>query len=174
MSDGVVLEAALGVLADGGRERFTLARAADAAGIAAPTLIQRFGSKPDLLLAAAAYSNAWLKHWLEARSRLDIPRLLGELAAGFGEGRRFGEHLALLRDDLDDPDMAALARERMGLVRGAVLSRLEGRAAEREALADMIEAHWHGAVMQWAIEPRGRVSAHVERSLRDLLRRLGL
>lgn len=173
MSDGHVLESALRVLADGGRERFTLARAAAAAGVAAPTLLQRYGSKADLLLAALAYNNAWLKVWLERQSRSDIPRLLGDIAAGFGEEPRFGEHLAMLGLDLEDPDTAALVADRMELIRTAVLERLELRGPERAAAARLIETHWHGAVVRWATDRRGRVGAAVERSLRELMERTG-
>ena len=98
VSDGRVLERALAVLADGGGERFTLARVAEAAGVAAPTLLQRFQSKSGLLLAAFAYANAWLRPWLDERQDLDIPVLLGQLAAGFGDREPFGDHLTFLRE----------------------------------------------------------------------------
>ena len=67
VSDGQVLERALAVLADGGGEGFTLVRVAEAAGVAASTVIQRFRSRAELLVAAFAYVNAWLRPWLDER-----------------------------------------------------------------------------------------------------------
>jgi len=175
VSDAGVLEAALAVLAEGGRERFTLSRVAAAAGVAAPTLVQRFATKTGLLIAAMAYANGWLRAWLEAQSQGDIPTLLGDLAEGFGGPHRFGGHLAFLREDLTDPALAQLAAERMAAVRAAIGERLDPRPgahpADRAAAVDLIEAHWHGAVLQWAIRAQGRLSTHVERSLRELMRR---
>lgn len=174
VSDGQVLERALAVLADGGGEGFTLVRVAEAAGVAASTVIQRFRSRAELLLAAFAYANARLRPWLDERQDADIPALLGELSAGFGEQERFGDHLTFLREGLSNPDLAALARGRMIMIRGAIAARLTGRPADRTATADLIESHWHGAVLQWAIRPQGQLSTHVERVLQELMARIGV
>ena len=173
VSDGRVLERALAVLADGGGERFTLARVAEAAGVAAPTLLQRFQSKSGLLLAAFAYANARLRPWLDERQDLDSPALLGQLSAGISDPEPFGDHLTFLREGLANPDLAVLARGRMTMVRGAITARLDGRPVDRAATADLIESHWHGAVLSWAIRPQGGLSTHVERSLRELMQRIG-
>jgi AcrR family transcriptional regulator len=173
VSDEAVLESALGVLAQGGREHFTLARAALAAGVAVPTLLQRFGSRAGLLAAAAAYANGWLKAWLEARSGADTASLLGELSPGFGDRRRFGDHVSFLREDVSDPAFAVLARERLAMVRAAIAERLNGFTVDRAATAELIEAQWHGAVLQWSIHPQGALSTYVERSVRELMRRIG-
>ncbi len=174
VSDGRVLERALAVLADGGRERFTLARVAGAAGVSAPTLLQRFQTRSGLLLAAFAYANALLRPWLDARQDLDIPALLGELSAGFGGRQPFGDHLTFLREGLADADLSALARARMTMIHGALIARLDGRPADRAATAALIESHWHGAVLTWAIRPQGRLSTYVERSLREMMNRAGV
>jgi AcrR family transcriptional regulator len=171
VGDGRVLEAALEVLGDGGREHFTFARVAAAAGVAPATLVQRFGTKAELLVAAMAYGNGWLKAWLGTREGAGLPQLLGELSAG-GEARgRFNEHLTFLREDLSDPDLAGLAADRIQLVRRAIAERLSRPDAET---VDLIESQWHGAVLQWAIRPQGRLSTHVERSLAGLMRRIGV
>lgn len=174
VSDGRVLERALAVLANGGGERFTLARVAEAAGVAAPTLLQRFQSKSGLLLAAFAYANAWLRPWLDERRDLDIPALLGELATGFGEREPFGDHLTFLREGFANPDLAALAKGRMTMIHGALTARLPGPPADRAATAELLESLWHGAVLQWSIRPQGRLSTYVERSLRELMERIGV
>ena len=179
VSDRHVLEAALAVLADGGRERFTLARVAAAGGVSAATLVQRFASREGLLTAACAYANGWIRAWLEANTEREVPRLLGDLAAGFGPaGRRFGGHLSFLREELAEPTLAQLAAERMATIRAAVADRLDLRPgshpADRAQTVELIEAHFNGAVLQWAIRPQGRLSTHVERSLRDLIARLRL
>lgn len=169
VADGRVLEHALAVLADGGRERFTLARVAVAAGVAPPTLIQRFHSKAELIVASFAYSNGYLRPWLDERSGVGISELLADLSVGFGDAPRFGDHLTFLREGLSDPDLSELAVGRMVMVRGAISERLPNRAGDRAATAELIESHWHGAVLQWAIRPQGRLSTHVERSIARLL-----
>ena len=174
VSDGRVLECALAILADGGAERFTLVRVAEATGVAASTVIQRFRSRTELLLAAFAYSNARLRPWLDERRDADIPALLGELSAGFSEQERIGDHLTFLREGLATPDLAALASGRMIMIRGAITARLTGPPAERTATAELIESQWHGAVLQWAIRPQGGLSTHVESVLRELMTRIGI
>jgi AcrR family transcriptional regulator len=174
VSDGRILERALGVLADGGGERFTLVRVAEAAGVAAPTVIQRFRSRAELLLSAFAYANARLRPWLDERSDEDIPRLLGELSEGVGGAEPFGDHLTFLREGIANPGLNALARGRMTMIGGAIATRLAGRLADNPATTELIESHWHGAVLQWAIRPQGRLSTHVEKSLRELMARIGV
>src|SRR5690242_14919034 len=56
VSDDVILDATRRVLAESGPAQLTLAAVGDRAGLAAPTLLQRFGSKRGLLLAAAERS----------------------------------------------------------------------------------------------------------------------
>lgn len=142
--------------------------------MAAPTLLQRFQSKSGLLLAAFAYANAWLRPWRDARQDLDIPALLGQLSAGFGDREPFGDHLTFLREGLANPDLAALVRGRMTMIHGALTDCLDGPPVGRDTTADLIQSHWHGAVLQWAIRPQGRLSTHVERSLRELMGRMGV
>lgn len=174
VSDGRVLECALAILADGGGERFTLVRVAEATGVAASTIIQRFRSRTELLVAAFAYANARLRPWLDERPDADIPVLLGELSAGLGGKERFGDHLTFLREGLANPDLAALARGRMLMIRGAIIARLTGPPAERTVTAELIESQWHGAVLQWAIRPQGPLSTYVERTLGALMARIGV
>ena len=56
VSDDVILEATRQVLAELGPAKLTLAAVGVRAGLAPPTLLQRFGSKRGLLLASAARS----------------------------------------------------------------------------------------------------------------------
>src|SRR6266487_3441135 len=56
VSDDVILDATRQVLAELGPAKLTLAAVGSRAGLAPPTLLQRFGSKRGLLLASAARS----------------------------------------------------------------------------------------------------------------------
>ncbi len=56
VSDDVILDATRQVLAELGPAKLTLAAVGARAGLAPPTLLQRFGSKRGLLLASAARS----------------------------------------------------------------------------------------------------------------------
>src|SRR3954453_134130 len=80
VSDAVLLDAAREVLAELGPLKLTLAAVGSRVGLAAPTLMQRFGSKRGLLLASAA------------RSPLMVQRLATEVAG------RNASPLATLRD----------------------------------------------------------------------------
>ncbi len=40
--------------------------------------------------------------------------------------------------------------------------------------AALLDAQYHGAVVQWALEPEGRLADFVARSLRDCFRLCGL
>ena len=89
VSDGRVLECALAILADGGGERFTLVRVAEATGVAASTIIQRFRSRTELLVAAFAYANA--KRLLNRSLSASLADQLTAEAASFGRCSATGD-----------------------------------------------------------------------------------
>lgn len=94
--DDALLDAADAVLMTQGPSAFTLAKAADAAGVSAATLIKRFGSKDRLFLRLS-------QRWVAS-----LDPLLEEAAAGYASSLARLRAVALHNyDDLDHPETAA-------------------------------------------------------------------
>src|SRR5580704_9286232 len=72
ISDEAVLSAAAKVMFAKGPSEFTLADVAEAAGIAPATLVQRFGDKHGLVVAAVAQDNVAFEDFLAG-----LPREIG-------------------------------------------------------------------------------------------------
>jgi AcrR family transcriptional regulator len=169
-SDDEVLAAAGSVLLEVGPHAVTLAKVAEAAGLAPATLVQRFGSKQGLLRAfarrAAAQATA---PFAAARAREPSP--LRALRAGliasarvFGERRSFIHGLQLLLEDMRDPQLrraAAAHAERIEVELGQLLQAAidagELPRTDPSSRARLVYAAWNGALIQWALRGTGRV-----------------
>ena len=169
ISDETVLDAALRVIVAKGPSEFTLADVAAASGIAPATLIQRFGDKHGLIVAAFAQDNDAF-----AAALAELPPETGA-AAGIAVFRLlspdtedvdlFADQLLWLRQDMRDPDLNRLARERFRLLREAIAARLPPLAIAPAQAARLVEAQWQGALNQWGIAPEGRLVDFVTDSL---------
>jgi AcrR family transcriptional regulator len=169
ISDEAVLEAALRVMTAQGPADFTLADVADAAGIAPATLVQRFGDKRGLIVAAFSQDNEAF-----ARALAELPSGVGAAAViavfrlmtpGIEDVGRFADQLLWLRQDMRDPDLNRLARERFRVLREAIAQRLPPLAIPPAEAARLVEAQWQGALNQWGIAPEGRLVDFVTESL---------
>src|SRR5690349_10967184 len=106
--DSAVFDALVRVMMRAGPEELTLTAIADEAGLTAGALVQRFGSKRDLMLAharfAAATGDIGLAPPARARSALDALRRsvdpFAQLASSPAAALR---NLAYLQRDLADP-----------------------------------------------------------------------
>src|SRR5580658_5416194 len=154
ISDEKVLAAAATVMFAKGPSDFTLAEAAKAAGIAPATLVQRFGDKHGLVVAAIAQDNHAF-----ARFLADLPPATGDEAVidlfarmfpDVGEDvGHFADQLLWLRQDMRDPDLNRLARERFAALRAAVAGRMPPLPIPAADAAALVEAQWQGALVQW-------------------------
>lgn len=169
ISDEAVLDAALGVMIAKGPHGYTLADIAAVAGISPATLLQRFGDKRRLAVAVFARDNQAFERTLAA-----LPAAVGAAAviAVFRlltpdtvDIELFADQLLWLRQDMRDPDLNQLARERFALLRAAVAARLPPLPMAPELAARLIEAQWQGALNQWGIEREGRLVDYVTESL---------
>ena len=170
ISDESVLDAALRVMTARGPSDFTLADVAAAAGIAPATLIQRFGDKHRLILATFSRDND-----LFAKALAELPPATGVdaviavfrlLSPETEDAGAFADQLLWLRQDMRDPDLNRLARERFGRLRQAVAERLPALAIAPERAARLVEAQWQGALNQWGIAPEGGLVDFVTQNLR--------
>lgn len=182
IADADVLAAASRVVGRGGPARLTLAAVGAECGLSASTIVQRFGSKRGLLLALSAHGRDDVAPVFEAAARESpsaraaIVDALSALASSVTTREQLANHLAFLQLDLVDPDLQRLARDHArsvarslaALVAKAVLS---GELVERDpqAAAHALLVTYNGALLTWAIDPRGslreRLRADVEATL---------
>ena len=178
ISDEEILDRALPVMAQAGPGGFTMADVARAAGVATATLHQRFGDKQSLIEQAFTRDNARFVAWLgglPAGIGADVViRVYAEATKLFGDNPSLADHLLWLREDIRDPALNRLARERFRLFRAVIVERLPPMPIPAERAADLLDALHHGAVVQWALEPRGPLADFVARSLEDCFRLCGL
>jgi AcrR family transcriptional regulator len=169
ISDENVLDAAAKVMFAAGPS-FTLAEVAKAAGIAPATLVQRFGDKHGLTVAAIARDNvafeASLAGMPAGRGADAVIAIFASMFDGPDtDADYFADQLLWLRQDMRDPDLNRLARERFTALRAAVAARLPPLPIAADEAARLVEAQWQGALLQWGIEQEGRLSDFVTKQL---------
>ncbi len=177
ISDEEILDLALPVMARAGPGAFTLADVAKVVGVSPATLFQRFGDKQTLVERAFARDNERFIPWLETLPQgvgaEVVIQIYADATQVFGDNPSLADHLLWLREDIRDPALNRLARRRFKLFRAAIVKRLPPMPIPPDSAARLLDAQFHGAVVQWALEPRGRLSAFVTRSLRDWFRLSG-
>jgi AcrR family transcriptional regulator len=178
ISDEAILDLALPIMAQAGPGGFTMADVAKAAGVASATLFQRFGDKQGLVERVFARDNerfvAWLEQLPEGVGADVVVKVYAEATKLFGDDPSLADHLLWLREDIRDPTLNRLSRERFALFRAVIVRRLPPLPIPAERAADLLDALYHGAVVQWALEPRGRLDAFVGRALEDFFRMGGV
>lgn len=182
-SDEEVFAAAVRVMSRQGPAQLTLAEIAAEAGLTAGALVQRFGSKRDLLAAMMAPMAAATPGWF-ARLRAAHPSPLAALRAYGGRVARLGDppgmfahHLAYLQLDLADPVLHGHLRAQ-ALATRAELERLLRDAKEagelaasvdETALARAVEVVLSGSLMVWAVHQDGTAAGRLRDDLDALL-----
>jgi AcrR family transcriptional regulator len=174
ISDEDVLDAVLALAHRVGPARVTFAAAAAEVGLSAATLVQRFGTKRDLLLAA---DKRGIDLWVGALDRSTAASPLARIVEGLllaadpvATPEQMANSLAMLQLDLADPDFhaetlrgARAVRARIMRDLGAALEAGELRqGSDITTLAKLVETTYHGALIGWAI--------HRESTLADWMR----
>jgi AcrR family transcriptional regulator len=181
-SDEEILKAAFRAIARLGPARLTLAEVAKEAGVSAAALVQRFGSKRALLLAAAADAgggSVYIFAGLRARYRSPLAALLGMAQCMTLMGRTpeaVAHTLAFLQMDLTDKEFHrhALSGSKgmhaglKALVKDAVAAG-ELRRCDAGRLAWALLATINGSLGNWAVNRRGRLATWLRRDLRTVL-----
>lgn len=162
---------------------FTLAEAAKEAGVSAPLLVQRFGSKRGLLLALAKRSAADVDGRFE-RARAAHAAPLAALVAALAEGaaqmrtpQAVANGLAFLQLDVTDPEFNEHTRAFFRALRAAIARQLDDamragelRRADVPTLARGVEAAYQGAIIAWAIHQEGTAADAVRAEVEALLK----
>jgi len=177
ISDEEILDRALPLMASAGPGGFTLADLGREIGIAPAMLLQRFGDKRRLSERAFARDNERFLVWIESLPRgvgaEVVIRIYSDATKLFGDNPSLADHLLWLREDIRDPMMNRLALERFEVFRAAIVKRLPPLRVRANTAARLLDAQYHGAVVQWALEPRGKLTHFVARNLRDWFRLAG-
>ncbi|MGO4689565.1 TetR/AcrR family transcriptional regulator [Glaciibacter sp. 2TAF33] len=182
LSDEAVLAGVLRLVQRIGPERFTLATAGAEVGLSASTLVQRFGSKRALLLAADRWAiERWVGGMDEHSS--DGPAL-DQLIAGLVHAVEAGtspeemaNSVSLLQIALTDSEFHESTRAGAIRLRAKIVERLREAAANEELrpgtdlneLAEMVEVTYHGAMISWAIHREGSLLDSLKARFAQLL-----
>ena len=182
ITDEEILAALARAISRVGPARLTLADVAAEAGIAAPTVAQRFGSKRNLLLAFSAQAPQRLEESF-ARARASHPTPLAALLSDpLGAAREMGSpsalarHLAFLQLELADPELhqhvlahARVARAQIHQLLDDAVEHGELRPCDTKSLADAIQVTYNGALITWAIFRQGQLASWLRRQLEFIL-----
>jgi AcrR family transcriptional regulator len=177
ISDEDILDRALPLMASMGPGGFTLAELGKEVGVAPATLLQRFGDKQTLIEKAFARDNERFMEWMESLpggvGADVVVKVYADATRLFGDKPNLADHLLWLREDIRDPMMNRLALERFKVFRAAIVKRLPPMRVPANTAARLLDAQHHGAVIQWGLEPRGKLADFVTRSLKDWFRLAG-
>jgi AcrR family transcriptional regulator len=178
VEDDAVLAAAMDLVGRVGPAGVTLAAVAGEVGLAPATLVQRFGSKRGLLLAAATRA-AERSGDAFAAARAGEPSPLAalraalcRLASAVGTPEAMANNLAFLQIDLRDPDFHRLAAAHAEAFTAGVRGLLDEAVAAGELpptdtvrLAEAVQTTYNGALVTWAVLRRGPVDEWLLRQL---------
>ena len=153
----------------------TLAQVAAESGIAAPTLVQRYGSRRGLMLQVAKLTGMGVTDCFAAARAVHASPLdallsaLCECATATAPDPQILAHrIAFLHESLDDDEFRQVAAQQLtGLAREVrnlfdeACSWGELQACDQARLTASVLAAYHGALWIWAITPEGDVGDQV-------------
>ena len=186
-SDDHILDAAARAISLHGPGRLTLAAVAAEAGITAAAILQRFGSRHGLLLAlsrrgtggAAEAVAAALDTGARGSPLAALDELLTAGLDSIGSAEVLANHVGMLQLDLTDPELRVEARRYAATVLDGIEQLLEAAVAAGDLvpgdldcaqLATAVDCTYNGALVTWALTPRGALPDWVRDQVRMLLR----
>lgn len=184
VSDEEVFTAAYQVMQRLGPGELTLADIAGEAGVTAGALVQRFGSKRDLLLRLSERFSGGAAEMFGAlrkahRSPLATLRAYADCMAGMAvTPAALMRNLSYLQIDLTDEDFrrnleksARATREQLqNLVRDAIAAKELVPSTNAKQLARTIEAVISGSMLSWAHYQEGTASKYIRDDLNAVLK----
>lgn len=173
-TDQAVLDAAQSVLFEKGLAAYTLADVARKVGLSRAAILQRFGSKDELLRRIARREVDATRHWLDGLpvegGRPGLETFLRTIVESMGDGQDFAVRVQLAWAEARDPDLRACAGERYALVQQAIARRVpEGLSLPPREIGEHLHAVIAGATMQWLATDHPNLAAFVMDRLDDAL-----
>jgi AcrR family transcriptional regulator len=183
ITDEKLLNGAARAISRVGPSRLTLADVAAEVGVSPATLVQRFGSKRELLLALVNLGGGSAGREFESlraahRSPLAALYAYAECMARFmaPSPEVLANHLAFLHIDLTDPEFHQPALAHARASRTEIQRLLDGAVADDELtscdtarLARAVESMIGGSLVSWAIHREGDATDWVRDDLESLL-----
>jgi AcrR family transcriptional regulator len=182
VSDEQILAATARVIGRTGPQRLTLAEVGSEVGLSAATLLQRFGSKRELLLALAAagagsgddpFEMARAGHTSAVDAIIEVLACMGRMARTPEE---MAHHLAFLQMDLSDAEFHHFTALQFRATLDGIERLLAEAVASREIacpdsrrLARAVQSMANGAILNWAIHREGTAEDAIRADLRVLL-----
>jgi AcrR family transcriptional regulator len=175
--DERLLDVALEIVHGSGPSALSFATLASRVGLAGSTIVQRFGTKADLLQSALLH--AW--------DRLDADTVAATASAaqdatgvvdlfvalsGTYDADDFADQLMVLREDLRDPVLRERGRRWFAVLARAVEERLSATPGVSDGLGELVVAHWQGTWTVWSFTREGSLPSFVRRSMEQLLEHL--
>lgn len=179
VSDETIFAAAQKVMGQLGPAQWTLADIAREAGITAGAVVQRFGSKRDLLLAMMEGMEEMPRSMFTSlrathKSPIDALYAYADCVAQMADTPgTLAHHLSYLQLDIADPDfnahMRAQARatrqEIHALLKEAVKAGELKRGTDTAKLARMVELTLTGSLFTWAFYQKGTAAQWIQHDL---------
>ncbi|HYL85057.1 MAG TPA: TetR/AcrR family transcriptional regulator [Candidatus Angelobacter sp.] len=182
-SDEEILAATARAMQKYSPTQLTLAHVAKEAGVVPATLIQRFGTKRNLLLtmcrttpagASAQFAAGRAKYKSPLKALIELYVECSSLAA---TPESMVNGLAYLQNDLTDPDFRAITLAQFKVLRAETKKILDEAVAARELaqcnteeLARLIQQVNGGSMLDWAVFREGTLASWIRRDLEGLLR----
>jgi AcrR family transcriptional regulator len=175
--DESLLEDALDIVHRSGPSALSFATLGARVGLAASTIVQRFGSKDELLRAALLH--AWDR--LDADTAAAIAEASPDAAgvvdmlvalSGQYEVNDFADQLMVLREDLRDPVLRARGAVWIATLAEAIEQRVATVPGGADGLGELVVTHWQGTLTVWGFNRPGPLPAVVRRSLETLFERV--
>jgi AcrR family transcriptional regulator len=180
-SDQQLLAATARVMQRLSPSRLTLVDVAKEAGVVPATLIQRFGTKRELLLAnCKVWTSSVAGQFAAARAKYGSPlktliELFVECSSFAATPESMANGLAYLQIDLTDPDFHAVLRTQYEIMRTETKKLLDQAVAARELkpcntaeLARLVQQVNGGAMLDWAVFRKGSLASWLRASLEAL------
>lgn len=177
LSDEQVLTRLLEALLATGPAEFTFAKAAKASGLAAATLVQRYGDRTALIEAILLHAWDMLDAQTEAADAqaADTPEgaidLLLQLMPDGDAERNATDGLLLLREDFQNPVLRARGSAWGHRLAATLGRRLTADTANALPLGWEMASLWQGAYIWWAFNRGESAEAAIRRTLTDWVNR---
>lgn len=184
LDDAIILKMILEVIIKEGATTFSLEDLSKKTGLSPATLLQRFGSKKNILHKAIELSNQDLKKNLENKISIhkspiqEIINIYLELSGPFSNPVDVANGLDILKLDITQKNLNQLTRKYFEIRRNKIKSLLTLAQKKGEIPGDHdvtqitwnLECLWQGSVMLWALIGKGKLQQWIKERISGYLK----